>query len=125
VPERVSVALAGLHAGGQEARERLSLDKMGDEVELVVDKTEPVEPHRCDGMARRHKAPCRVWLRRLVHDLGEAECCHHAGDKAQGLEDQRAGGWRLWRDGRPVRVSPRLLLCRGDGIATPKLRNDM
>ena len=38
-PERVIIEMAGLNAGGNEARDRLIVEKMGDEVELLVNKT--------------------------------------------------------------------------------------
>src|SRR5262249_21007401 len=44
-PERVIMEMAGLNAWSNEARDRLMLEKMGDEVALLVDKTEPVEHH--------------------------------------------------------------------------------
>jgi hypothetical protein len=59
------------------------LETMGDEVELVGDKTETVEPQSCDGMARSHHAHGRSLLRRLVNDCGDAECFKHAGDKTK------------------------------------------
>ena len=66
-----------------EAREGFILEKMGDEVELLVDKTETVEHQSFDCMASRHNAHCRVLLRRLVNDLGDAEFFKHACDKAK------------------------------------------
>ena len=124
-PERVIIAMAGLNAWGNEAREGFILEKMGHEVELVVEKTETVEPHSFDCMASGHNAHCRVLLRRLVNDLGDAEFFKYACDKAKVIEDQRAVWWRLRRDGRTVRVSHSFLLCRGDCIDTPKLLNYM
>jgi hypothetical protein len=38
-PERVIVAMARLHAWGNEARDRLILEKMRHKVELLIDKT--------------------------------------------------------------------------------------
>ena len=38
-PEGVIMEMAGLHAWGNEARNRLIVEKMGDEVELLIDKT--------------------------------------------------------------------------------------
>ena len=119
-PERVIMEMAGLHAWGNEARERRSLAKMGDEVARVVEKTAPVEHQSCDGMASRHNAHGRVLLRRLVDDRGDAEFVTHACDQAQVIEDQRAVWLRLRRDVRTVRGSQSLLRCRGDGIDMPK-----
>ena len=39
-PESVIIEMAGLNAWGNEARDRLILEKMGDEVELLVDKAQ-------------------------------------------------------------------------------------
>src|SRR4030095_14368160 len=50
-PEGVIIKMAGLNAGGNEAREGFILEKMGDEVELLVDKAETVEHHGFDRMA--------------------------------------------------------------------------
>src|SRR4029453_14912137 len=44
-PEGVIIELAGLNARGNEARDRFILKKMGDQVELFVDKAEAVEHH--------------------------------------------------------------------------------
>jgi hypothetical protein len=82
-PERVIIEMAGLNTWGNEAREGFILEKMGDEVELLVDKTEAVEHHSFDCMASRHNAHGRVLLRRLVNDLGDAEFFKHACDQAQ------------------------------------------
>jgi len=38
-PERVIIKMAGLNAWGNQARNRLMVEKMRDEVELVVDET--------------------------------------------------------------------------------------
>ena len=82
-PEGVIIKMAGLNAGGNEAREGFILEKMGDEVELLVDKTETVEHHSFDCMASSHNAHGRVLLRRLVNDLGDAEFFKHACDKTK------------------------------------------
>ena len=50
-PEGVLIEMAGLHAGGNEARDGLILEKMGHEVELLVEKTSTVEHHGFDRMA--------------------------------------------------------------------------
>ena len=82
-PEGVIMEMAGLNAWGKEARERLVLEKMGDEVELLVDKAETVEHHGFDRMAGGHNPHFRVLLRRLINDLGDAEFFKHACDETQ------------------------------------------
>jgi hypothetical protein len=82
-PEGVIMEMARLHAGGHEARERLILEKMGDEVALLVDKAEAVEPHGVDGMADGHKPPLRVLLGGAINDFRDAECFKHARDQTQ------------------------------------------
>ena len=82
-PERVIVEMAGLNAWGNEARDRLILEKMGDEVELLVDKAEAVEHHGFDRMAGGHNPHCRVLLRRLINNLRDAEFFKHARDQTQ------------------------------------------
>src|SRR5205823_3362489 len=123
-PERVIIAMAGLHAWGNETREGFSLEKMGHEGALLVEKAQTVEDHGCDRMAGGHKTHFRVGLCRFINDLRDAECFKHPRDQTQMIEDLRAVRWRLWRDVRAVRVSHRLLLCRGDCIDPPKLLND-
>jgi hypothetical protein len=75
-------------------------------------------------MAGGHTPHCRVLLRRLINDLGDPEFFKHARDEAKVISELRAVRLRLWRDGRAVRVSQSLLLCRGDCIDPPKLLND-
>ena len=82
------------------------LEKMGDEGELVIEKAETMKPHGCDRLAGGPNAHFRGLLRRLVDDLGDAEFCTHACDKAKGIEDQRAVWLRLRRDIRTVRLLP-------------------
>ena len=82
-PEGVIIEMAGLNAWGHEAREGGMREKMGHEGERVVEKAQTVEHHGFDRMASRHNAPCRVLLRRLVDDLGDAEFFTHACDKAK------------------------------------------
>jgi len=65
--------MAGLHAWGNAPSERLILEKMRDEVELLVDTAQAVEDHGLDRMAGGHKPHCRVLLRGFVNDLGDAE----------------------------------------------------
>ncbi len=83
MPEGVIIEMAGLHAGGNEARDRLILEKMGDEGALVIEKTQTVEHHGLDRMACGHHPHCRVLLGGFVHDLGDAEFFKHARDKAK------------------------------------------
>jgi hypothetical protein len=82
-PAGVIMEMAGLNAWGKEARERLGLEQMGDEVERLVEQAETVEPHGFDRMAGGHNPHGRVLLRRLINDRGDAECCKHAGDETQ------------------------------------------
>jgi hypothetical protein len=118
-PEGVISEMAGLKAGGNAARERLMLEKMGDEVARWVEKAAPVEPHGLDGMAGSHHPHCRVLLGGTINDFRDAEFFKHARDQTQGISDLCAVRLRRWRDGRAIRVSHRLLLCRGM-ISAPK-----
>jgi hypothetical protein len=79
------MAMAGLNAGGNEARERLMLEKMGHEGERLVEQAETMKPQGCDRMASGHNPQCWVLLRRLVDDLGAPEFCKPPCDKAQGI----------------------------------------
>ena len=112
-PEGGIVEMAGPNAGGNEARARLMLEKMGDEGALVVEKAEAVEHHGFDGMAGSHHPPFRVLLGGAIDDCSDAECFTHARDQTQVLEDLCAVRLRLGRDVRAIRVSHSLLLCRG------------
>jgi hypothetical protein len=82
-PEGVIIEMARLNAGGNKARDRLIREKMGDEVELLVDKSETIKHHSFDRMAGGPNAYFRVLLRRLVDDLGDAEFFKHTCDKAK------------------------------------------
>src|SRR5262249_59595659 len=59
-PEGVIIEMAGLNAWGNEPRDRLVLEKMGDEVELVVEKAQTVEHHGLDRMGGGPKPPFPV-----------------------------------------------------------------
>src|SRR4030095_2815710 len=72
-PEGVIIEMAGLNARGNEARDRFILKKMGDKVELLVDKAEAVEHHGFDRMASGHNPHFRVLLRRLLNHLRDAK----------------------------------------------------
>src|SRR5438477_10116359 len=76
-PEGVIIEMAGLNAWGNEARDRLILEKMGDEIELLLDKAEAVEHHGFDRMAGGHNPHFRVLLRRLINNLCDAEFFKH------------------------------------------------
>ncbi len=82
-PERVIVEMAGLNAWGNEARDRLILEKMGDEIELLIDKAEAVEHHGFDRMAGGHNPHFRVLLRRLINNLRDTEFFKHPRDQTQ------------------------------------------
>jgi hypothetical protein len=75
--------MAGLNAWGNEARDRLILEKMGHEVELLVDKAETIKHHGFDRMASGHNPHFWILLRRLVDDLGDPEFFKYACDKTQ------------------------------------------
>ncbi len=81
--ERVIVEMAGLNARGNEARDRLMLEKMGDEIELLMEKAEAVEHHGFDRMAGGHNPHFRVLLRRLIKNLRDTEFFKHPCDQAQ------------------------------------------
>jgi len=82
-PEGVIIEMARLNAWSNETRERLILEKMGDEVELLVDKAEAVEHHGFDGMAGGHNPHFRILLRCLINNLRDAEFFKHASDQTQ------------------------------------------
>src|SRR3977135_2543214 len=71
-PEGVIIEMVGLHAWGNEARERLILEEMRDEVELLVEKVQTVKYHGLDRMASGHHPHCRILLGGGVNDLGDA-----------------------------------------------------
>ena len=82
-PEGGIIALAGLHAGGTEAREGLILEKMGDAGELLGETAQPVEHQGCDRMAGGHKPPFWVLLGGASNDCRDAEFCQHARNQPQ------------------------------------------
>src|ERR1051325_9115748 len=71
-PERVIMEMARLNAWGNEARERLSLEKMWDEVELLVEKAQAIEPHGFDRMPGSHNPHFRVLLGGSINDFSDA-----------------------------------------------------
>ena len=75
--------MTGLNAWGKKTRERLILEKMWDEVELLVEKAQAVEHHGLDRMAGGHNPHFRVLLGGFINDLGDAEFFKHARDKAK------------------------------------------
>jgi hypothetical protein len=122
-PEGVIIEMAGLNTGGNQTRDRLILEKMGDEVQLLVEKAQTVEHHGFDGMASGHNTHFRVLLRRLINDLSNAEFFKHPRDQTQVVQDRRTVRLRLWRALRAVRWSHSLLLSRGECSDTQKLLN--
>jgi hypothetical protein len=70
-------------AWGNEARERLILEEMRDEVELLVDKAQAVEDHRLDRMACSDNPHFWVLLGGLINDLSDAEFFKHPRDQTQ------------------------------------------
>ena len=100
--EGVIIEMAGLNAWGNQAQNRLIVEKMGDEVELLVDKTQTVEHHGCDRMAGGHNPHCWVLLGGSINDFRDAEFFKHARDKAQVIQDLRAVLLRLRRDSSAV-----------------------
>ena len=75
--------MTGLNAWGNETRERLIVEKMGHEVELLVDEAQAVQDHSFDRMAYSDQTHFRILLGRLINDLGNAQFFKHACDKAQ------------------------------------------
>jgi hypothetical protein len=86
----VIIAITGLNAWGNETRERLMVEKMGHEGELLVDEAKAVQDHGFDRMAYGDQTHCRIWRGRLIHDLGDAEFFEPTCDKAQMISDLRA-----------------------------------
>jgi len=82
-PEGGIMAMAGLKAWGNEAREGLIREKMGHEGELWVEKAQTVEHHGFDRMAGGDKPHFWVWLGSSINDFREAECFQHARDQTQ------------------------------------------
>src|SRR5262249_28063031 len=72
-PERVIVEMACLNARSNEARDRLILEKMRHEVELLIDKAEAVEHHSFDRMAGGHNPHFWVLLGGSINDFSDAE----------------------------------------------------
>ena len=101
-PEGVIIEMAGLNTWGNKARNRLIVEKMGDEVELLIDKTQTVEHHGFDRMAGGHNPHFRVLLGGSINDFSDAEFFKHARDKAKVIQDLRAVLLRLRRDIRAV-----------------------
>ena len=82
-PEGVIIEMAGLNAWGNEARNRLILEKMGDEVQLLVDKAKTMKHHGFDRMAGGHNPHFRVLLGGAINDFSDAEFFKHARDQTQ------------------------------------------
>jgi hypothetical protein len=59
-PEGVIIEMTGLNAGRNEASDGFILEKMGHEVELLVEKAQTIEHHGFDRMAGRHNPRFRV-----------------------------------------------------------------
>src|SRR5262245_58123712 len=66
-PEGVIMEMAGLNAWGNEARDRLILEKMRDEVELLVNKAQTVEHHGFDCMAGGLNTHLHILLGGSIH----------------------------------------------------------
>jgi hypothetical protein len=82
-PEGVIIEMAGLNAGGNETGDRLMLEKMRNEVELVVNKAQTVEHHGFDRMASGDNPHFRVLLGGSINDFRDAEFFKHARDQTQ------------------------------------------
>ncbi len=99
--ERVIVGLGRFNARGDEARERLVLKKMGDEVELLVDAAQAIKDHgfgRMPTVTRRFQG----FAGSLIKGLGDAELFKHARDQAQVISSLRAERLRFRRYARAV-----------------------
>jgi hypothetical protein len=118
-PEGVILAMAGLHAWGNETCERLMLETMRAAGALVGEKAQTVAHHGLDRMASGHKPRFRVLRGGSSNDCRDPEFCKHARDQPQGISDRCAVRLRLEREGRAIRVSHNLLLGRGM-VAAPK-----
>jgi hypothetical protein len=82
-PEGVSIEMVDLHAWGHEACERLMLEEMRDEGELVVEKAKTVKHHGLDRRPGGHHPHGRVLLGGGINDLGKAEFFNHGRDQTQ------------------------------------------
>src|SRR5262245_42919323 len=99
--------MAGLHTWGNETRERLRLEKMGDEVERLGEKAQTVQHHGLDCVASGHNPHCRVVLGGSLNACRDAQCFKHPRDQTHVIEDLGAVRLWLWWDGRAVRVAYR------------------
>jgi hypothetical protein len=81
--EGLIIEMTGLNTWGNEARDRLVLEKMGDEVELLVEKAPAIEHHSFDRMASGDNPHFRVLLGGFINDLRDAEFFKHACDQTQ------------------------------------------
>jgi hypothetical protein len=75
--------MARLNAWGNEASDGLNVEKMGHEVELLIEKAQTVQDHGFDRMAYSHNPHFRVLLGGSINDLSDAEFFKHPRDQAQ------------------------------------------
>ena len=81
--ERVIIEMARLNAWGNEARDGLIVEKMGHEVELLIEKAQAVKDHGFDRMTYSHNPHFRVLLGGSINDFSDAEFFKHPRDQAQ------------------------------------------
>src|SRR5262249_44439997 len=117
--ERVIIAMARLHAWGNAARDGLMVEKMGHEVERLIEKAQAVQDHGFDRMASSHNPHFRVLRGGSINACSDAEFFKHPRAQAQVISDLGTVRLWLWRDGRAVRWVHSRLLCRGI-VSAPK-----
>ena len=81
--EGVIVELCRSHTRRNEPIGGFILEEPGDEVEGLIDKSQPIEHHRFDGLTHREVPQFRVLLGRLIEDIANGEFVEHASDKAE------------------------------------------
>jgi len=82
-PKGVIIEMTVPNAWGNEARERLILEKMGHEGELLIEKAEAIEHHGFHRMAGGHKPHFRVLFGSSINDVSDAEFFKQACDQTQ------------------------------------------
>ncbi len=81
----IIIALCRAHAGRHQPSGGLMVEQTGDQIQGVVDKPQPLEDHRFDGLPDGEVPHCWVLLRCLIQNVTNAACIEHASDKAEVL----------------------------------------
>jgi hypothetical protein len=100
--EGVLMARAGVQAWGQKARERLRLEKRGDEGQRLVHEAQAGAAHGLDRMAGGHKPHARGLVGGVSHDRRDAAFFTQPCDSTQGSHALRTVRLWRWREVRAV-----------------------